>query len=169
MAEQMAVSTPTEDELELLLKQVIESAKKELQKEFDNQIKNYSAQNNPLGEQQANKIMSILIEKAVVQRNSLNGKIEHSLSEGGLYRRYYNKIAVINDLTNDAYEKMNTMKHVEERFETKKHLYHSVTGHMYLQKINNAAKDKKQKNLNVDQGKEIDKTGGELDASKTIW
>lgn len=167
IAAQMAVSMPVEDELNHLLDQLIEETGAALEKEFYKQIHNYTANRNPLGPNNATEIMEILIKSAVVNRNALNSKIERSIAEGDLYRRYYNKIAVINDLTNDAYEKMNEMQGYRQRFEMKEHLYNSVTGHMYLQKINNAAKENRDNTIVKDQGDEIEKVGGELDNAGT--
>lgn len=163
VGEQMAVSAPVEDELNKLLKQLIEETKSALEKEFNEQISNYKAKGHPLGPEDAKKIMEHLVGKAVTSRNDLSGRIERSIAVGELYGRYYNKIAVINDLTNDAYEKMNEMRGYKQRFETKEHLYNSVTGYMYLQKINNAAKENRDNTIVKDQGNEIEKVGGELD------
>lgn len=160
-----------EDELKEITDDAIDDAtqgKHGLRAYYNQQIKYYNAANNPLGLEDAKRILEQLIKIAVSNRQTINGDIERSISEGTLYQRYYNKVAVVNDMTNETYTRMKRMQAVQERFEYKKMVYNNVTGHMYLERAVRAVQPISTPSGLRDIGDEIDKEGDKLDAEESF-
>ena len=168
VAQQIVLSGKVEDELTTITKDAIAEGKRSMRAYADKRIKGYNAATNPLGVADAKKILLRLIREAVANRQNINGDIERSISEGGLYRRYYNKVAVVNDMTNETYSRMEHMKAARERFEYKKKVYNNVTGHMYLERAVRAVQPTSDSSGLNDIGDEIDKEGAKLDGQENF-
>jgi len=139
----------------------------QLQQHLNRLLKRYNADNNPLGVDEAKTILLSLIRLATGQRRLLAGRIEKSVEEGGLFDQYYGKMQTINLLTIRTNAKMKKMQVARELFEYQKAVYHRVTGKTYKEDVIPNDGELPTQAPKVDQWKEIDEEGGQVDEGET--
>ena len=163
ITEQLTNSSTIEDELKTLTTELIDEAKNEISTIYQERIASYSVDKNPLSVEVAEEMLLDMAERAVIIRQQLNVNIQRSISDGSLYYRYFNKVALVNEMTNETYTKLKRMQRIQERFEYKKKLYNNVTGRMYLEHAIKAQLETTPEKPEEDIGVAIDKAGGEID------
>lgn len=130
------LSDDASPELEQLTNKLIAEAKADLQKIFNQQI---AKKAKPLGTDDAKIILEALIKEAVAKRKLLIGRLEKDLEEGRLYRRYFQKMDIINDLTSDSHIKAKVMTALENDYVTQAKILNNITKSVYT---DNALNDK---------------------------
>ena len=166
VTEQLVATGTVEDELGTLMAMLIQNTldgPDGIDKLYRNRISQYNAHSNPISQEQAERLLLDMLEKAALLRQQFNANIQRSISDGTLYDRYFNKVALVNDLTNDTYTKLKRMQRVQERFEYKKKLYNNVTSGMYLKHAVRVQQETSNEHPTEDVGDAIDKAGGEID------
>lgn len=121
-------------ELEQLTNKLIADAKINLQGVFNQQM---AKRTKPLGTEDAKMVLEVLIKAAIAKRELLIGRLEKDLEEGNLYRRYLQKIEIINDLTSDSHIKAKVMMAMEDDYITKYKILKSITMPIYKDGVNN--------------------------------
>jgi len=149
-----------------------------MHKLFDRLVKGYDVSRNPIGIDDAKRILFILIGNAVEKRKVFAGRIEKSVVEAGLFERYYSNLQDISILTIEADKNMQKMKRARDRFIYEATIYKKLTGRSYiaehlptdeeLKKIKeelNPSVDASAPDLNIksDKWNELDSEGGEAD------
>lgn len=75
---------------------------------FRKEIKKYSADENPIGKEEAENILVNMVKLAVVERNKLEGIIVDRVERGLLYSEYYRDVEKISEMaikTDEYYRK----------------------------------------------------------------
>lgn len=121
-------------ELEQLTNQLIAEAKADLQGVFNQQM---AKRTKPLGTEDVKMILEVLIKAAIAKRELLIGRLEKDLEEGRLYRRYFQKMDIINDLTSDSHIKAKVMTALENDYVMQVKILKNITKLVYADNVLN--------------------------------
>ena len=102
---------------------------------FNRLVAGYDADTNPIGVNDARRILVALVGDAVERRKVFVGRIEKSVVEDGLFKRYYSSLQEINDLTVAADEAMQRMKRARDRYIYEAEIYRKLTGFSYVKEV----------------------------------
>lgn len=121
-------------ELEQLTNQLIAETKADLQGVFNQQV---AKRTKPLGTEDVKMILGALIKAAIAKRELLIGRLEKDLEEGRLYRRYFQKMDIINDLTSDSHIKAKVMTALENDYVMQVKILKNITKLVYADNVLN--------------------------------
>ncbi len=102
---------------------------------FNRLVAGYDADTNPIGVNDARRILLALVGDAIERRKVFAGRIEKSVVEDGLFKRYYSSLQEINDLTVAADEAMQRMKRARNRYIYEAEIYRKLTGFSYVKEV----------------------------------
>ena len=98
------------------LEQITEALKRECTEamncRFQELLRGYSSE-NPIEDEEAKAILSVLIGEAVAHRGKYVGRVETGIERGGLFDRYYDELGELNAMTiqaNAALQRMEAAK-----------------------------------------------------------
>lgn len=87
-----------------------------LTKEFYSLMAGYNPSKNPIGHDDARKIIMSLLDSVVSKRKLLNERLERSVEVGDLYRNYYGRVHAVTSLAAQAHTDLERMDLAEEDF-----------------------------------------------------
>lgn len=124
-----------ESDFSLCTKQTIDDTVGEngtIIKKFNEMTSYYDPDENPLSKEKAYEIMENLMQTAVTNRLLLCSRISKSIESGSMFEQYYQKLHIVNTLTNSAHIKMQRMRIAEKNYNYLLSIYNKVLEKSYV-------------------------------------
>ena len=134
-----------------------------MRRRFERLTMGYDVDKNPIGVDDAKRILLALVGNAVERRKVFAGRIEKSVVEEGLFKRYYASLQEINDLTIKADEMMQRMKRARGQYIYEAEIYRKLTGFSYVNEVMPTADELNEARKKLDSGFEAD------DMKSDVW
>ena len=131
-------TAPEGNELEQITAQLKAECGEIMERRFQQLIRGYSPE-NPMENEDAIKILKLLLREAVSHREKYVGRVESGIENGGLFDRYYGKLAQLNAMTIEANASLQRMEAAREDYLKKRALHKQAENRVYVDMPDSAA------------------------------